>query len=151
MSRRRTSTGLRNNEENVHMADAIQAIHEIATVIAQQSATTTQQAETSTQQAAIRAQREALRDQREEAAAARELTDFNCQNPPKYKGEHDPDKADLWIEEIENFFEMLHCIDAKKVEYATFLLRAEAKSWWRGAKQLMESNNEALNWATFKQ
>ncbi|XP_050890220.1 uncharacterized protein LOC127095592 [Lathyrus oleraceus] len=124
----------------------------MATAIAKQSATTIQQAETSAQQAAIRAQREALRDQREEAAAAaRELTYFNRQNPPKFKGEHDPNNADLWIQEIEKFFEMLFCIDAKKVEYATFLLRAEVESWWRGVKQLMESNNEALNWATFKQ
>ncbi|KAI5418180.1 hypothetical protein KIW84_042711 [Lathyrus oleraceus] len=47
---------------------------------------------------------------------------------------------------------MLHYTDAKKVEYATFLLRAEAESWWQGAKQLMESNNEALNWCeTFEQ
>ncbi|XP_050900543.1 uncharacterized protein LOC127107288 [Lathyrus oleraceus] len=122
------------------------------TTIAQQSATTVQQAETSGQQAAIRAQREALRDQREEVvAAARELTDFNHQNPPKFKGEHDSEKADLWIQEIDFFFEMLHYTNAKKVEYATFLLMAKDESWWRGAKQLMESKNEALNWVTFKQ
>ncbi|XP_050895380.1 uncharacterized protein LOC127101998 [Lathyrus oleraceus] len=51
---------------------------------------------------------------------------------------------------MEKIFEILHCEDAKKVEYATFLLREEAGSWWRGAKQLMESNNEALNWDAFK-
>ncbi|KAI5421868.1 hypothetical protein KIW84_045347 [Lathyrus oleraceus] len=104
--------------------------------------------ETSTdlsKRATIRAQCEGLRDQREEATTARELTDFNSQNPPKFKGEHDPDKDDLWIQEIENFFEMLLYTVAKKVEYATFLLRAEVESWWRGAKQQMESNNEALN------
>ncbi|XP_050888801.1 uncharacterized protein LOC127093960 [Lathyrus oleraceus] len=130
MSRQRTSTDPQNAQPIVDMADAIQAIHAMATAIAQQSATTIQQAGTFAQQAAIRAQREALRDQREEVVtAARDLTSFNRQNPQKFKGEHDPDK----------------------VEYATFLLRAEAESWWQGAKQLMESNNEALNWVTFKQ
>ncbi|KAI5394632.1 hypothetical protein KIW84_061317 [Lathyrus oleraceus] len=125
MSRQRTSTDPQNAQPIVDMADAIQAIHAMATAIAQQSATTIQQAGTFAQQAAIRAQREALRDQREEVVtAARDLTSFNRQNPQKFKGEHDPDK----------------------VEYATFLLRAEAESWWQGAKQLMESNNEALNW-----
>ncbi|KAI5425890.1 hypothetical protein KIW84_031641 [Lathyrus oleraceus] len=151
MSPRRTSTDRQNTQPIADMVDAIQAIHAMATAIAQQSATTIQQAETSTQQAVIRAQREALRDQGAEATAVvRELPDFNRQNPPKFKGEHDPDNADLLIQEIKIFFEMLHCTDAKKVEYATFLLRAEAESWWRGAKQLMESNNAALDWATFK-
>lgn len=135
MSRRRTSTDPQNTQQIADMADVIQTIHTMATAIAQQFANIVQQGETSAQQAAIRAQREALRDQREEvAAAARELTDFNRQNPPKFKGEHDPDKADLWIQEIKFFFEMLHCTNAKKVEYATFLLRTKAGSWWRGAK-----------------
>ncbi|MCI95626.1 hypothetical protein A2U01_0116924, partial [Trifolium medium] len=61
----------------------------------QQSAATAQQAATTAQQAAARAQCEAIRDQREEAAAAaRELRYFNQYNPPKFNGEHDPDKAD---------------------------------------------------------
>ncbi|MCI45643.1 hypothetical protein A2U01_0066882, partial [Trifolium medium] len=46
---------------------------------------------------------------------------------------------------------MLHCTDVKKVEYATFLLRAEAKAWWRGERQIMENNQEVLNWESFKQ
>jgi hypothetical protein len=134
------------------MAGAIQAIHAMATAMTQQSAAANQQAATAAQQAASRAQREALRDQREEAAAiARELRDFHQQNPPKFNGEHNPDKADLWIEEIEKIFEMLHCTDEKKVEYATFLLRKEAESWWRGEKKIMENNHEELNWGSFKQ
>ncbi|GAU51685.1 hypothetical protein TSUD_414990 [Trifolium subterraneum] len=138
-------------EPTVDMAGAIQAIHAIATAMTQQSATTAAQAAISAEQAAAQAQREAIREQREEAAAvARELRDFNQQNPPKFHGEHDPDKADLWLEEIENFFEMLHCTDAKKVEYGTFLLRAEAESWWRGERQIMENNHEELNWESFK-
>ena len=52
---------------------------------------------------------------------------------------------------MEKIFEILHCEDVKKVEYITFLLREEDESWWRGAKQLMESNNVALNWDAFKQ
>jgi hypothetical protein len=40
---------------------------------------------------------------------------------------------------------MLHCTNAKKAEYATFLLREEFEYWWRGAKQILENNNESLN------
>lgn len=134
------------------MESAIQAIHAMATGMTQQSATSVQQATTSAQQAKIRAQREALRDQREEVVVAtRGLTDFNRQHPSKFNGEHDPDKVDIWILEMEKIFEILHCENAKKVEYPTFLLRAKAESWWQGTKQLMESNNEALNWDAFKQ
>ncbi|KAK2352427.1 hypothetical protein QL285_096419 [Trifolium repens] len=104
-----------NPEPTIDMAGAIQAIHAMATAMTQQSAAANQQAATAAQQAAARAQREALRDQREEAAAiARELRDFHQQNPPKFNGEHNPDKDDLWIEEIEKIFEMLHCTDEKK-------------------------------------
>jgi hypothetical protein len=131
------------------MAGAIQAIHAMATAMTQQSATTaTQAASPTNQQVAARAQREAIRDQREEVvAAARELRDFNQQNPSKFNGEHDPDKAYLQLEEMEKIFEMLHCTDAKKVECATFLLGRGG----RGEKQIMENNNGVLNWETFKQ
>jgi DNA invertase Pin-like site-specific DNA recombinase len=130
------------------MAGAIQAIHALATTMTQQSATTATQVASAAQQAAARAQREAIREQREEAAAAaRELRDFNQQNPSKFNGEHDPDKAYLQLEEMEKIFEMLHCTDAKKVECATFLLGRGG----RGEKQIMENNNGVLNWKTFKQ
>lgn len=72
---------------------------------------------------------------------------FNQQNPSKFNGELDPDKAYLWLEEMEKIFEMLHCTDAKKVEYATFLLGRSG----RGEKQIMENNNEVLKLETFKQ
>ncbi|MCH90386.1 TIR-NBS-LRR resistance protein, partial [Trifolium medium] len=152
MPPRRAANNQNNTEPIVDMAGAIQAIHAMATAMTQQSAATAQQAATAAQQAAARAQREAIRDQREEAAAAaRELRDFSQYNPPKFNGEHDPDKADRWLENIEKIFEMLHCTDVKKVEYGTFLLRAEAESWWRGERQIMENNHEVLNWESFKQ
>ncbi|KAK2368469.1 hypothetical protein QL285_081662 [Trifolium repens] len=103
MPPRRAPINSQNHEPTVDMAGDIQAIHAMATAM-------TQQAATGAQQAAARAQREALRDQREEAAAiARELRDFHQQNPPKFYGEHNPDKADLWIEEIEK---ILRCFIA---------------------------------------
>lgn len=49
MSRRRTSIDPQNTQPIADMADAIQAIHAMATAIAKQSATTVQQAETSAQ------------------------------------------------------------------------------------------------------
>ncbi|XP_027189384.1 uncharacterized protein [Cicer arietinum] len=119
------------------MTEAIQAMNAMAAAMAQQ--------------AAIQAQRDAQRDQRDEAAsAARALNEFRRQDPPKFKGEHDPDKADLWLQEIEKIFEILHCSDNAKVEYATYLMIGEAEYWWRGAKKMMETNHEELTWEAFK-
>ncbi|XP_073221486.1 uncharacterized protein [Cicer arietinum] len=119
------------------MTEATQAMNAMAAAMAQQ--------------AAIQAQRDAQRDQRDEAAsAARALNEFRRQDPPKFKGEHDPDKADLWLQEIEKIFEILHCSDNAKVEYATYLMIGEAEYWWRGAKKMMETNHEELTWEAFK-
>ena len=42
-------------------------------------------------------------------------TDFNRQDPPKFSGEVEPEKADLWIQEIEKIFEVLQTPAAEKV------------------------------------
>ncbi|XP_027186819.1 uncharacterized protein [Cicer arietinum] len=119
------------------MTEAIQAMNAMAAAMAQQ--------------AAIQAQRDAQRDQRDEATSvARALNEFRRQDPPKFKAEHDPNKADLWLLEIEKIFEILHCPDNAKVEYATYLMIGEAEYWWRGAKKMMEANHEELTWEAFK-
>ncbi|KAI5430829.1 hypothetical protein KIW84_035091 [Lathyrus oleraceus] len=66
MPPRRAPTNQQNPQPVADMASAIQAIHAMATAMAQQSATSVQQEATFAQQAEIRAQREELRDQREE-------------------------------------------------------------------------------------
>lgn len=112
----------------------------------------TQHASIAAQQVEAKAQRETERGQREETAAAgRELADFRHHDPPRFKGEHDPDKADLWLQEVEKIFNIFHSTDERKVEYATYLLIGEAECWWNGAKQIMETNQELLTWEVFKE
>ncbi|XP_004514096.1 uncharacterized protein [Cicer arietinum] len=90
-------------------------------------------------------------DQREEAAVATiGLTEFRRQDPPKFKGEYDPDKADIWLQEIEKIFDILHCPDKMKVEYVAYLLIGEAEYWWQGARQITEGNHEDMTWEVFK-
>ncbi|XP_073219686.1 uncharacterized protein [Cicer arietinum] len=86
----------------------------------------------------------------EATSAARALNEFRRHDPPKFKGEHDSIKADLWLQEIKKIFEILHCPDNAKVEYATYLMIGEAEYWWRGAKKMMETNHEELTWEAFK-
>ncbi|XP_057426059.1 uncharacterized protein LOC130719448 [Lotus japonicus] len=77
-------------------------------------------------------------------------TDFNRHAPPKFQGEAEPEKADLWVQEMEKIFEALHTPDAEKVNLATFMLKGDAEYWWRSARQLMMANHEVITWESFR-
>lgn len=109
------------------------------------------QAAVQAQQAMVQAQRDAQKDHKDEAASAtRALTELYRQDPPKFKWEHDLDKVDLWLLEIEKIFEILHCLENLKVEYATNLMVGEAEYWWRGASKMKETNHEELSWEVLR-
>src|ERR1044072_3990290 len=108
----------------------------------------TQQATANAAQTAAQAQREAeenvQRAQRHEREMAqvqvRMQTDFNRQDPPKFSGEVELEKADLWIQEIEKIFEVLQTPATEIVGLATFQLKGDAEYWWRSARQLMTAH-----------
>ncbi|XP_057444006.1 uncharacterized protein LOC130736177 [Lotus japonicus] len=77
-------------------------------------------------------------------------TDFNRHGPPRFKGEVELEKADLWIQEMDKIFETLHTPDAERVKLAAFMLKGDAEYWWRSARQLMTANHEAITWESFK-
>ena len=54
-------------------------------------------------------------------------TDFNRQDPPKFSGKVEPEKADLLIQEIEKIFDVLQTPAAEKVGLATFQLKGDAE------------------------
>ncbi|XP_057426326.1 uncharacterized protein LOC130719734 [Lotus japonicus] len=132
-------------------AQLAQAMAQLAQVVAQQ-------ANASVTMAAAQAQREAEEHARRAQRLERELnqdqvrmrTDFNRQNPPKFEGEVEPEKADLWIQELEKIFEALHTTDGEKVNLATFMLKGDAEYWWRSTRLLMTTNQVAITWDSFK-
>jgi type II secretory pathway pseudopilin PulG len=95
----------------------------------------TQQAQVNAAQAAENCQRHAAdearqvqRQQREEAAAqTKGLSDFRRHYPPKFLGGTDPEKADLWIQEVEKIFTVLHTPEEVKLDYAAYLLTGSAE------------------------
>src|ERR1044072_1929337 len=107
---------------------------QLAQALAQLTHVMTQQAQASAAQNAARDQREAEenirrahRHEREMAQVqARMQTDFNRQDPPKFSGEVEPEKADIWIQETEKIFEVLQTPAAEKVGLATFQLKGDA-------------------------
>ena len=131
---------------------------QLAQVLAQLTQVMTQQAQANAAQNAARDQREAeenirraQRHEREMAQVqARMRTDFNRQDPPKFSGEVEPEKADMWIQETEKIFEVLQTPAAEKVGLATFQLKGDAEYWWRSARQIMTANQVVITWDAFK-
>ena len=131
---------------------------QLAQALAQLTRVMTQQATANAAQTAAQAQREAEENVRRAQRHERELaqgqvrmrTDFNRQDPPKFSGEVEPEKADMWIQETEKIFEVLQTPAAEKVGLATFQLKGDAEYWWRSARQLMTANQVVITWDTFK-
>src|SRR5262249_17975645 len=53
--------------------------------------------------------------------------------PPFFKGESDPDVAEIWIRETEKIFRAIRCPEEDKVNLATFTLQDRADVWWTSA------------------
>src|ERR1044072_195526 len=131
---------------------------ELAQALAQLTHVMTQQAQANVAQNAAQAQpeaeenvRRAQRHDREMAQVqARMRTDFNRQDPPKFSGEVELEKADMWIQETEKIFEVLQTPAAEKVGLVTFQLKGDAEYWWRSTRQLMTANQVVITWDAFK-
>ncbi|XP_045791732.1 uncharacterized protein LOC123886460 [Trifolium pratense] len=142
MARRNTrlnpgnAEGDNNNVDN-DMHRAIQDMANMAASIAQQTAAKTQ--------------RDLRKQQREEQAVeSKGLVDFRRHDPPQFQGDPEPEKADLWLQEIEKIFDVLKRLDGLKVTYATYLLLGDAEYWWKGARQIVEANNQEVTWEIFR-
>src|ERR1044072_9915409 len=147
------------------MARMAQAVTGLTRLMMQQTTTNAAHAEANAKREVAENQRQAQRHQRETAenerqaqrhlreeatAQARGLSDFRRQEPPKFLGDTDPEKADLWIQEVEKIFTVLRTPEATKLDYAAYLLLGDAEYWWRGARLILEANHVAVNWESFR-
>ncbi|XP_058733470.1 uncharacterized protein LOC131605091 [Vicia villosa] len=62
----------------------------------------------------------------------RQLGEFQRNNPPLFKGTHDPDGAQKWLKEIKRIFRVIYCVENLKV-------RAE-----------LDADGVAITWANFR-
>ncbi|XP_057432441.1 uncharacterized protein LOC130725211 [Lotus japonicus] len=128
-----------------------QAMAQLAQVVAQQAAATAATNAAQAQREAEEHTRRAQQQARELAQAqTRGLNDFKRQDPPRFSGESDPEKADIWIQELEKIFGVLQTPDDTKVVLATYMLLGDAEYWWRSARQILEASNTVVTWDTFK-
>ncbi|XP_058721834.1 uncharacterized protein LOC131593372 [Vicia villosa] len=102
--------------------------------------------------AALEAMAQALANQpnADENAGSRSLATFQRENPPVFKGKHDPDGALEWLKEIERIFRVMDCTQAQKVRYGTHMLAVEADDWWLETRQRLEVAGEEITWIVFR-
>ena len=76
---------------------------------------------------------------------------FRKANPPSFRGAFVLDKAEEWVKAMEKVFSILACTDQQKVAFATYMLEADTKFWWNGAKRLLEESQVDMTWEMFKE
>jgi len=92
-----------------------------------------------------------MRNQRPEGnPESQGLTEFRRNKPPQFSGGYDPEKAELWIKEMEKIFRVMNCVDNQKVNYAVFMLIGEVEYWWDGIKRLLEGGRIIITWDVFR-
>ena len=66
------------------------------------------------------------------------FSEFRKVNPLNFKGSFNPNEVDEWIKEIEKIYSVLAYSETQKVAFATYMLKLDAKFWWKGANSLTE-------------
>ena len=113
------------NSRNHELTEAVQAIRDMAATL--------------------------LRNQRQkETVESQGLEEFRRNKPPQFSGGYNPEKAELWIREIEKIFRVMNCTEKQKVNYAVFMLIGEAEYWWENTRKLLENGGININWEVFK-
>lgn len=76
---------------------------------------------------------------------------FRELGPEKYDGTGDADKAEQWIQHLEDIYEVLECTEIEKRRLAAFQLAGDARNWWGLVKSTMgERAVNNMNWTAFK-
>jgi len=78
------------------------------------------------------------------------MEDFMRHKPVKFTGKATPDEAHAWLRECEKIFRVIECMEAQKLNFATFLLVTEAEYIWMGMQQQMQNREEEVTWVSFK-
>ncbi|XP_062028985.1 uncharacterized protein LOC133744991 [Rosa rugosa] len=73
--------------------------------------------------------------------------DINHLGAAKFHGSMDYMVADQWVEDMENYFEMMDCNEIEKRKLATFMLKGEARVWWNCMQKTIDVTT--LTWDGF--
>nr|KYP34651.1 RNA-directed DNA polymerase isogeny [Cajanus cajan] len=75
------------------------------------------------------------------------LVEFRRNKPFHFDRKYNPEKAELWIKEIEKIFRAMNC---PHINYAVFMLVGEAEYWWDSTRRLLEGGGIIITWEVFR-
>lgn len=78
------------------------------------------------------------------------LSRFQRNNPPTFKGRHDPKGVHAWLQEIEKIFRVMPYPDGQQIMYGTHILYEEAEYWWDNARQRFQASGTVVTWVVFR-
>lgn len=78
------------------------------------------------------------------------LADFKKNDPPYFRGEYEPERAEEWIQTLEDIFIAMECPDDRRVSHSSFQLQGDAKVWWKANQRMLEQRGEIITWELFK-
>nr|XP_033509106.1 uncharacterized protein LOC117274007 [Nicotiana tomentosiformis] len=70
--------------------------------------------------------------------------------PPTYNGTYKTNEPMLLLEEIEEMFVSLGCLETQATKLIGFRLKGASGKWWRGYKKTRDSTLPPLTWPQFK-
>ncbi|WJX89958.1 hypothetical protein P8452_71908 [Trifolium repens] len=103
-----------------------------------------------TQDAAARVAERVAQENRMGNEDEMRLERFLRNNPKDFKGGHDPEGAQKWLEAMERIFGAMRCSEVQKVTLGSYMLHEDASYWWRNTCQRLGQGGAIITWDIFK-
>ncbi|KAF3771857.1 hypothetical protein EJ110_NYTH59321 [Nymphaea thermarum] len=85
-----------------------------------------------------------------EKATTVSFKQFLRMQPPVFTGDGSPDKVEEWIEVVERIFEVLEVPGGNKVNYGSYMLKGDAKRWWKSTREIRFTGQQSISWRQFR-
>ncbi|XP_075494769.1 uncharacterized protein LOC142532336 [Primulina tabacum] len=75
---------------------------------------------------------------------------FHSMHPPRFSGSEGAEKAELWISEIEELFDLIEYPSERRLRLAVHQLKDRAKMWWSTTLMTLDAQRIVPSWDIFK-
>ncbi|XP_038882393.1 uncharacterized protein LOC120073661 [Benincasa hispida] len=74
---------------------------------------------------------------------------FKALGAVTFEGTTDPAEVELWLDVVEKCFNVMSCLEDRKMGLATFLLQKEAEKWWK-VISARRTSTDVMLWPEFR-
>ncbi|XP_073277643.1 uncharacterized protein [Primulina huaijiensis] len=75
---------------------------------------------------------------------------FHSMHPPRFSGSDGAEKAEQWISEIEELFDLIEYPSERRLRLAVHQLKDRSKMWWSTTLMTFDAQRIAPSWDIFK-